>query len=126
MYLSEARTSGKYRNNLGELLTNTKETFYFTQRTTARGSKHVYTYIKARVYIHVYNYDNFLFQYNLLYLVKHISEAQRTFKHNISDRFIRKIEHVKSRRGAARADRYCLDTCRKTKLQVNILCLYKS
>ena len=42
----------KYRNNLVELLTNTEETSYFTQRTTARGSKHMYT---------VFNHNIFLF-----------------------------------------------------------------
>ena len=87
LYLTEATTSDKYRNNLGELLTNTKEIFYFTQRTTARGSKHVYTYIKARVYIHLYNYDIFLFQYNLLYLVNHI-HCSKFLRHNVHSSII--------------------------------------
>ena len=53
IYLSEARTSAKCRNNVRELLTNTEETFYFTQRTTGRGSKHMYM---------VYNHYIFSFQ----------------------------------------------------------------
>ena len=34
IYLSEARTSAKYHNNLRELLKNTEDTVYFTQSTT--------------------------------------------------------------------------------------------
>ena len=52
IYLSEARTSAKIVT-ISEYLSKTPETFYFTQRTTARGSKHVYI---------VYNHDIFLFQ----------------------------------------------------------------
>ena len=44
IYLSEARTLAKYCNNPGELLKNTKMTFYFKQRTT-HGAR-----IKARVH----------------------------------------------------------------------------
>ena len=52
VYLSEARTSAKIVT-ISENLSQTPETFYFKQRTTARGSKHMYI---------VYNHDIFLFQ----------------------------------------------------------------
>ena len=37
VYISEARSSAKYRN-----FSKTPDTFYFTQRTTAQGSKFMY------------------------------------------------------------------------------------
>ena len=40
IFLSEARTSAKIVT-ISENLSQTTETFYFTQRTTARGSKHI-------------------------------------------------------------------------------------
>ena len=50
----KARTSAKYRNNLGEPLVQTPET-YLRQVSTARGSKHMYIGL-------VYNHDIVLFQ----------------------------------------------------------------
>ena len=49
-------------NNLGDLLTNTDEKFYFTQRSTVRGSKMHDNHDIAKIAKMLYNHDIFLFQ----------------------------------------------------------------
>ena len=82
IYLSEARTSAKYRNKTGKLLTNTEETF--TSRNELRRADQS-TYIQSIIMI----FSEF---YILLYYNTQLSEEQCTFKHNIPDGFIRKID----------------------------------
>ena len=90
IFLSEARTLVKYRNNLGEILSNTEDTFYFTQRSTARGSKNSHVHSPYSWYFLISIKTSLCYKTQPLH---QISEAQWTFnKHNIPDRFIREID----------------------------------